>query len=762
MYILNSSLSRRNLIKACLIATSITAIAPSLEIMEKIDTKLLVEAQATPQRKIGEYKVTYTLCDACNQGPGCGLKFYIKDGVATYIAPREDHPYIPCLKGLSYLQQLYHPERLLYPMKRTTPKSSEDPGWVRITWDEALNIIAEKLKEIANKYGPEAVLFYAGDPKENRPMLQRLSIAFNSPNYGTESSTCFQGVNMGGLLTVGFGGTGSPPDGSTKTVILWSTNPAWSSPYGSTFKTFLSAKQKGVKFVVIDPRITPTTKLADIHLRPLPGTDLALALAMAYVIINENLYDKEFVEMWTYGFEEFKKYLMGEMDGEPKTPEWAEKKTSVPAEKIIEAARLIATNKPTTWMGSASGDAHNHQTVSTTRAKWILMTLIGMIDVPGGIRVSTYPIPIPSPGTGGMWFSFNSRMLPGGDLYEKRADVKMNFFPAWRRLVDQIQMVRFPEYVEAGLIKAAVLVGANSRIHPQPSLFQNALKKLEFAVAIDYFIRPWTHNYVDIVLPAAMGPERIAPPLVIGRTVYLREIAVPPRGEVREDWQILMDIGVKLGLGEKLFNGNLTAAINEYMSKAGITVEQLRAQPGYKITIPAPGPEEYKKYETGKLRPDGKPGFNTPTGKVEIYSTILKELNLDPLPIYRDPIYRTLPEANGFPLILLGGPRVPMYTHSKQREIPWLRELMPRPVVRINPHDAETRGIRDGDEVVVVSPWGKINAVAEVTVIVPKGVVDMFHGWYGSDVNDITPRVFDPISGFPAYKQVPVDVRKDS
>jgi len=388
------------------------------------------------------------------------------------------------------------------------------------------------------------------------------------------------------------------------------------------------------------------------------------------------------------------------------------------------------------------------------------MVLIGMIDVPGGIRIPTYPIPIPSPGEGGQWFSFNTKMLPGGELYDKRADVRMGFFPAWARLVDQIQMVKFPEYVDAGLIKAAVLIGANTRIFPQPREFQRALQKLEFAVAIDYFIRPWTHNYVDIVLPAAMGPERIAPPAVIGRTVYLREIAVQPRGEAKEDWQILMNIGVKLGIGDMLFNGDLEAALNEYMSKAGLTVEQIRSQPGSKITIPPPGPEEYRKYETGKLRPDGKPGFNTPTGKIEIYSTILEEVGQDPIPIYREPIYRTLPEANGYPLVLMGGPRVPMYTHSKQRENPWLRELMPEPVVRINPADAEERGIKDGDQVVVVSPWGKISAKAEVTVIVPRGVVDMAHGWYQADVNDITPRVFDPISGFPAYKQVPVDVRK--
>jgi len=723
----------------------------------------LITGEIKPQmRVLGVEEYKYTLCDACNQVPGCGLKVYIKDGVATYIFPREDHPYAPCAKGLSYLQALYHPERLLYCVKRTTTKDSEDPKWIKISYEEAISTVASKLKEVADKYGPESVLFYSGDPKENRPMLQRLALAFGSPNYGTESSTCFQVNTVAGTLTIGFVTTGSPPDDSTKTVVIWGYNPAWSKPYGEDFNALLKAKARGVKIVVIDPRITPTSKLADIHLRVFPATDVALGLAFAYVMITEKLYDRDFIDKWAYGFEEFKKYVLGETDGQPKTPEWAEEKTGIAASKIIKTARLIATNKPTTFMWGSSGDLHSHIGANHVRIKIILLALLGMIDVQGGLKIPTYPIPIPSPGRGGLWFSFNSRMLPGGDLYDKRADVRLNVFPAWTRVVDQIQMVKFPEYVEAGLIKAAILVGANSRIHPQPKEFQKALQKLEFAVALDYFVKPWTHNYVDLVIPVAVGLERIGPPYVIGRTVYLREVAVQPQAEVKEDWQVLIDIGVKLGLGDKFWNGDLIKALDEYMSKAGITVEQIRAQAGSKLTIPAPGPEEYKKYESGKLRPDKQPGFNTPTKKIEIYSPILAELGLDPVPMYVEPIYNSLPEAKGYPFVLVGGSRNPLFTHTKQRNIPWLRENCKVAYVRINPKDALERGISNGDDVAVKSPWGKIYAKAEVTSIVPKGVVDMMHGWYTSDINDITPRVFDPISGFPAYKEVPVDIIKEA
>ncbi len=268
-------------------------------------------------------EVRYTYCDMCNQTPKCGIAATVREGKIIRVEARKDgYPNTPiCAKGLASLQELYDPERLLYPMKRTNPVKglNEDPGWERITWEEAYDTIAAKMLEARENYGAESVFLYCGDPKEPRGAINRLANLFGTPTNANESSCCAMAAQMGAALVFGERSFGADPTEASKSCLIWSLNPAWSMPYRLSsccamaaqmgaalvfgersfgadpteaskscliwslnpawsmpyrFGKLLEAKDRGTKFVIVDPRVTPTVEaLADIHLQPRPGTD---------------------------------------------------------------------------------------------------------------------------------------------------------------------------------------------------------------------------------------------------------------------------------------------------------------------------------------------------------------------------------------------------------------------------------------------------------------------------------------------------------
>jgi anaerobic selenocysteine-containing dehydrogenase len=685
----------------------------------------------------------YTYCDGCNHVPKCGIVYHRQGEVITRLYARKDFNYPAstlCSKGYAQLQEQYHPERLRYPLKRTTPKG-ENPKWKRISWEEAIRETADQLNAVKNEYGAQRVCFYCGDPKEMRPPLQRLAFAFGSPNFGTESSNCFRSVHLASLLTFGTFVMGNPPGKDTKNCFIWGVNPAYSAPFA--MKGLLKSKQAGVNFVHIDPRATPTVKtLGGKHLLIRPGTDGALALGMMQTIISEEIYDKEHVRKWVHGFGQLKEYAS------QFAPERVSNITGAPADQIRAAARSFADG-PTALMVSSAPIVHHTNGLQNMRAVFSLVALTGNFDRPGGVVVPP-PALLPPDFLGEPGFCLRERLLR--DLKSKRADLKR--YPVWADFIPEVQMNRLPEYVEAGTIRAMLLFGGNTKIWPQPHLYQKALAMMDFSVAVDYFYRPWTHNYVDVLLPAATSFERLGPPACFGRSVYQRQ-PVKPLGQAREDWQIIADLGVALGLSEEFCNGNLEAFINEHLKSAGLTVEQLRNAAGSMISKPLTELPRFRKFAEGLLRKDGKPGFETPTGKIELYSTVLEKQGGDPLPVYSEPVESPVSKpdlAKKYPLVLMTGARVPFYTHSKFREIPWLSEFQPEPVVNLNDEDAAARGIGEGDSVFIENDYGKIKVKAHLTKTVRRGVVDMFHGWADQDVNSLVPRHFDPISGFPPFK----------
>ncbi len=716
-------------------------------------------------------EVRYTHCVQCNHGPKCGMKLIIKDGQLYRIEKRGNYNNnLICAKGVAALQEIYDPNRLLYPMKRTNPKG--EPGqWERITWDEALKIIAGKLNAIKEKHGAEKVFFITGDPKEPRSALMRLAYTFGSPNFGTESSTCFLATELANKLIYGpyhkvtgkvATGANPVPD-KTKVAILWGTNPAWSAPF--SIASMRGAKRNGqCKYIVVDPRVTPTVHtLADIHLQIRPGTDGALALCFANALIEAGAYDRDFIEKWAHGFEEYREYCK----------EFTAEKTAgicgVPQERIQAAIDLLISQGAPIVCKTAAAFPHHVNGVNNFRAMWLLMPLTGSLDVPGGLSLPPEPLDFD------MWsgtpaFSRARDLLP--QLDDKRAD--RQYFPVWADMEDydggqgNLQLNTLPEYVKNGDVLACVALGTNAMMWPQTAEYQEAFKNLEFMVSADFYIRPKTHDYVDMILPAAMSFERSCPLTVFGRKLFLREPALKPAGEARPDYQICCDIGTALGFEKEFWGGGEKAEENcmrEILktSGCGVSYEDLQAASPEGVAVPLKGEPQIKKYESGYFRKDGQPGFETPTGKVEFTSEILRKYGFDPLPVYKEPTQSPVstPEvAREYPLILNTGSRLPIFTHSKQRNVPWLRAIMPDPICRLSPKAARERGIENGDEVELSTPFGAIRAKAEVTNIVRDDTIDMFHGWEQANVNLIHARDFDPISGFPSYKEGLCQVKK--
>ena len=674
-------------------------------------------------------EIRRSICDMCCIGR-CGIEVLVKDGRATRVRPFKDYPNgPPCVKGNSILFQLYHPDRLQYPMKRTSAKGSARADWQRISWDEALETIARNLTKIKQKYGPEKVLFYAGDPKDAvRPNLQRLALKFGSPNYGTESSVCHRATVLATSLN-GAGSKGLTP--ATRAVIIWAHNPAWSM--AREMEELVEAKERGVQIIDVDPRMAPTTRLADIHLQLRPGTDGALALGISRVIINEKLYDEEFVLSWTQGFQEFSDYV------QQFTPENVEKITGVPAGKLVAAARMYASNKPTAWITSAATTVHHWNGCQNHRAISAMTALTGAVPVPG----LGSSIPGPSVRDISEWRT----LLP--PLRNKRADLKD--FPVWEQFVEEIQINRMPEYVKEGALRAGLFAGCNCRMWPQNHLYAKAISDMEFTAGADFWLTP-TMELMDVVLPAATSLERLGPIHVAGQTVFLPQPVVAPVGEARGDMEWMWDLAKRLGMGAEFWNGDPIATLDWQLEPLGIKATDLMKEAkGKVITPPQPKPSA------------DKPGFKTPSGKFELKSSILEKAGFDGLPTYREPPEGPVaaPQmAEKYPLIFNTGSREPMYTHSRHRNNPRLRELKPDPQVDVNPADAQARGIKQGEDAIVETPAGKITVKANITNLAQPGVVHMFHGWPQADVNTILARTLDPISGFPAFKSQLCQVRK--
>lgn len=661
----------------------------------------------------------------------CPTRIHLVNGKATQIDVVDPNVADLCPRGRAQLDFVYHPERLQTPLKRTGRRF--EGAFVPISWDEALDTVAKQFLKVKTEYGPESVVFWIAYTKEPRPYFHRLTHAFGSPNYCTESSNCFSAQWLAAVLTYGkdygyWQGQSNIVSTATKCKLVWSSSIEQSLPV--VWDHHLHAKEKGLKLIVVDPCRTTIASMADIHLQLRPGTDGALALGMINVIINEKLYDKEFVEKWTVGFDDLKKLV------QEYTPKKVEEISWVPAAKIKKAAIVYATEKPAQIGMSGNSTTHHYNGVQNHRAIILLPALTGNVEVPGGNRWTPDSIP-----TNDITLHDRVATMPQG--------LGADRFPIWTSMYKEMESNVLAERIESGKpypIKAIFGAGLHPAYFPNSNRLAESLKKLDFIAVTDYFHTAGT-RLADIVLPISSWLERhilITNP----GSATLIEPAIEPVGQTWPEWKIYFELAKRLGLGDEFWNGDLEACFNYILQPSGITVDDLVRQPDGTVKRPVPSrPAKY--YEQA--------GFQTPSGKVEICSSILAKHGHDPLPVYKEPAESPVSKpqlADSYPLVLTTGARMLPFTHSQFRNIPQLRQLMPDPLVDINPVDADVRGIKSGDIVMIVSPRGSIMMKAHVTDTILPGVVSLPHHWPGeANVNTlIDDKNLDPISGFAPFK----------
>lgn len=667
-------------------------------------------------------EVKKVFCGICSSS--CSIDVYVEDGKITSVEGSNGGL---CAKGAASKQYVYNKDRILYPMKRIGEKGSGQ--FERITWEEAFALISEKLLDIREKYGARSTVFYAGYPKWYRPALLRLSNAYGSPNFCTESSTCFQSANMAWKSIYG-NDICSPDMQNAKTVLLWTSNLYHSNTPMS--QMYQNLQKKGVKIIVVDPRKTATTCEADIHLRIMPGTDGALALGMAHVIIEENLYDKEFVENYVYGFKEYCDYV------KEFTPEKTAEITGESPEKIIQAARLYATNSPAGIMFSACTVVHHINGMQNYRAVQILAALTGNYDVKGGNRVMAGP-------------AAPCNEFGKVKRYDKEEAIGEKDFPVWFDLsCDEAQCTRLADYImteDPYPIKALVGFGFNRRMWPQPDYLQEAMGKLEFFVNVDLFMSD-SCDMADLVLPACTSFEREEVNPLRGGKFAVSQKAIEPLGEAKNDIEIIIQMLRSMGLHDEVLENGYENYMNYILEPSGLTVEELRLHPEGLLSKKIIEPEE-KTYI--------KQGLQTPSGKVEFCSQVLEK--------YRDTYgYKGIPEYIDFresakvdreeyPLILNTGSRKPHRFHSRVYRIPWLSNLEKEPLIELHPDDAKRYCLEEGEAAILKSPVGEMQGIVVLSKNNYPGIVHVYHGNAKGEANDLISKDYlDPISGFPGYK----------
>jgi len=689
-------------------------------------------------------EIKKTICGICTASTHCGIDAHIENGKVTKIEGMKEHPSNEgtlCVKGAASRQYLYHPDRIKYPMKRAGARGSGK--WERISWEEALHTIAESLLRLKKDPGPESVIFLTGYTKWMRPYLQRLAHAFGSPNYCTETGLCYSATVV--ASEINFGAMALPDLKNTKCILSWSVNPFYSNI--RLARRILAAKERGVKMIAVDPRVTPLTERSDLHLQLRPGTDGALALGFMHLMIKEKIYDKEFVDRWTIGFDELADYVK-EFD-----PKRVEGITWVPIKKIEAATRMFSEIKPACVVQSASSTVHHVNGVQNHRAITLLSALTGNFDVQGGncVQTPTYLYTFSATRTN----EEKIRLVDQLPHLPKR--IGEEEVPVWCKLHPEAQSVLIPFQIHSEKpypLRAFLGFGANYRMWPGSDFMKDALLKLELLVFSDFFMTD-TCQLGDIILPAATSFERSELKFWVENYVMLTQPAVEPIGESKSDVHIILELAQRLGLASQFWNGNEENAINEMIAPSGYTVNELKNYPSGTF-LKDPIPLRYKKYE--------QEGFATPSKKVEISSSILRESGYDPLPIYREPKYSPFssPElAKEYPLVLTTGARLPMFLHSEMYNVPWCRSLRPFPMVDINPSDAKERGVEQGDWVYLETKRNRIKVKANVTETILPGVVNMPHGNKEADANLlIEPDYLDPISGFPGFKSLLCEVKK--
>jgi anaerobic selenocysteine-containing dehydrogenase len=681
-----------------------------------------------------------TFCHLCCGH--CAVKVTVADNTIVDIAPDFE-------SGLSNEQCVYrkgrlsipeihtHPDRLLHPLKRVGSRG--EGRWEPISWEEALDTIAERFRAIREESGPEFVVFGLGEPHGLEfAFAQRFASVFGSPNVTTPGWFCGVPFQTANAFTFG---QGAVPDeeGTPELLVVWGTNPNHTSG-GIRRQTVVKIVESGAKIVVIDPRKIDLAGLADLWIKPRPGTDGALAMGLLKVMVEEELYDKEFVEQWTIGFDELKAELGTFSLAEVSAATW------VPEEQILELARMIGANRPTClhWGNGIDQGVHPFQ---THRAISILAAISGNLNVPGGIVLPDSEANFVRPGR----FYMLSKRRPVADKTigkEFPMTLKSTSVPSWK-LVDAI-LDGDPYRPRAAFF---MLTNPMSSF-VNTARTREALMKLEFTVVLDLFMTP-TAALADIVLPVAFGMEHDEVGYWPGwyNEVRAHPKVVDPPGECRADTWIINELAKRLGLSD--FWDEDHEALDAWLAPSGLTFEDLKH---HRTLLPT------KNYSNANL--------HTPSGKVEIVAEPLRELGLSVLPTWRE--LGAVPEIpDEYPLLLTNS-KSEIFIGTSYKSVPTLRAMRPEPVVQMSPATARDLGLKDGDEVYIETKMGRVKQrLVFDPAIDPRVIFADFGWWFPEDpsgalgwdwgnINMLTcaDEPIDPAVGVMVLRGVPCRVRK--
>jgi len=711
----------------------------------------------------------------------CGCVSTVRDGRLLAVEPDPTHPTgaAICAKGRAAPELVHSPDRVLHPMRRTRPKGDPDPGWHRISWDEALDRTAGAMARLARESGPESVAFAPTTPSgtalsDGIAFVERLMRAFGSPNDCYSTEICNWHKDEAFKLTFG-AGIGSPDFARTGCVVMWGHNPnvAWLAQASRT----AAARARGARLVVVDPRRVGPAAKADHWLRVHPGTDGALALAMANVLIESGRFDEAFLCAWSNGpflvrddtgtvlaasdaglGHAGQRVVIDAAGGRPRAahlpdpgaqleasatvhtvygpiacrsafaryrelcasmpPERAEALTGVPAAQIRAAAALLWDARPVSLYAWSGVGQHTNAT-QTARAISLLYALTGSFDAPGGnVRFAAAPVndvsgrELLAPAQRAKALGLDARPLgPAKDAWITTDDL-------YRAILD----------AEPYPVRGLLAFGGNVLVsHADVERGRRALGRLEFHAHADLFLTP-TARYADVFLPVCTAWERRA--LRAGfeldagaaALVQYRHPALAPLGESRSDEWIAFALAERLGLGGRFWGGDADAAYREMLAPSGIALEALMETPGGIPVAP----------ETRFAHHEHEGGFATPSRHLEVWSEQLQAIGQAPLPEYLAPAmsHARRPElAARFPLTLTSA-KSHAFCHGQHRNLASLRRLQREPRLEIHPEAARTRGIGDGDEVIVESPAGRITARARLRADLAPDVVAAQHGWW--------------------------------
>jgi len=700
-------------------------------------------------------QVVNTTCSS-HCGGTCRLRVHVREGRITRIESDdgEEPQFRACLRGRAYRQRVYSPDRLKYPMKRTGERG--EGKFKRVSWDEALETTAGQLLRVRDAYGPAAVFLIIsggditwlhGGNLTSKVLLR--GVGGYSTTWGWHSNGGAKYAALSSYGTIRIDNTGDDFLNS-RLIIMWGWNPTDTIQETNTNWYLMQAREAGTRFISIDPRYTNSTaSFAHQWIPIIPGTDAAMMIAMAYVIISENLEDRTFLAKYTTGFDKFKDYVTGKEDGVPKTPAWAEAITGVPADTTVRLAREYATTKPAALIaGIAPGRTAYGEEYH--RVAIILSAMTGNVGIHGGNSPEIL-------GKAGVDHYLGSRLGPmvgqrlkGGPNPIDVAPPRANSLPAaenfWKGWNSSSRVNRF--LVADAILKGKaggypadykVLYTVNvSYINQYSNInkMARALKKLEFVIAQEQFLTP-TAKFADIIFPTNTYMERndIA---IGGATPFygFQNKVIDPLYESKSHFEIACGLAEKLGVPD--FSDKTE---EEWLKEI---VEQCADLPDYE-TFKKEGIHKVKLAEpyipfTKQIEDPEHNPFPTPSGKIEIYSRQLADMNnpeLPPVPKYIETWEsRNDPLARKYPLQLIST-HFKRRAHSQFDNIPWLRELQDQAIM-ISTADALARNIRNGDLVRVFNERGETVLPAWVTERILPGVVDIPEGaWYNPDRNFI-------------------------